>query len=51
MTSALAGLMDDEALCARLSAGAAVASERLQWPSIAAAVRDVYAAVVHETRQ
>ena len=37
--------MDDGELRSRLSTGAAVASERLKWPRIAAAVCDVYASV------
>ncbi|MFN0072975.1 MAG: glycosyltransferase [Chloroflexota bacterium] len=47
--AALAGsielLIGDASLRARLAQGAAVASTRLQWPSIAAAVREVYASV------
>jgi glycosyltransferase involved in cell wall biosynthesis len=45
LTRAIATLMDDDELRSRLSAGAAVVSERLQWPRIAESVRQVYASV------
>jgi glycosyltransferase involved in cell wall biosynthesis len=48
MANAIDRLIDDPALRARLSQGARRASERLEWPRIASAVRDVYARVMDE---